>query len=403
MKPAIVIPAFKKREALRNLLNSLNRAEYPDSNIQLVLSLEEDANTEVRDLVEGFTFKAGPVSIIYNETHLGLRKHILRCADLTEKYGGIILLEDDLLVSPDFYRYAQAALHFYENEDSVAGISLYAQRFNETAQLPFEPMPTSWPVYFMQLGSSWGQAWTQKQWKNFREWYQTQQHISEENNEDTPPNILKWPETTWEVEYNKYLIRNKKFIVYPYKSYSTICSQYEGEHLKDQYNLFHVPVGMVGSTAYEDHFPAFNEQPVKYDAFMELTGEIVSRLTGESPNDMEIDLYGTKPDSLLRKKKYVVSPKRGGQYVDSYPLIYRPPEMNLLYGLDQKEEDGFFFKYRAEEISDLKSLSIFQFIKMTDYFSYQPLHSKFFIKGYGYIIAQYFKKKVQKLFNVSST
>lgn len=400
MKPTIVIPVFKKEESLINLLSSINRAVYPGSDIDLVLSLEFNTTDEVCNLADQFHFKAGKKTILRHDEKLGLRKHILKCADLTEEYGSIILLEDDLLVSPDFYNYSSAALKAYGDEDSVAGISLYAQRFNETAQLPFEPMPSSWSVYFMQLGCSWGQAWTKKQWNHFKKW-KSDGGIKTEDDEYVPKNILKWSSTTWEVEYNKYLIQSNKFIAYPYKSYSTVCSQYEGEHFKDQMNLFHVPIGVTKNPRINLNFPTFNEQQVKYDAFMECTGSIVTDLTDISHDEVELDLYGEKSKKLLQKKRFAISSKRGGKILQSYPLIYRPPELNMQYKSNESGKD-FFFKYKSDEVQKLKRISVFQFIKMTEYFSYQPLHSKFFIKGYSIVIAHYLKRKLKKWIDRSS-
>src|SRR5690625_6183829 len=97
---------------------------------------------------------------------MGLKKHIYRCISLSEIYGSVILLEDDLTLSLLYYLYAMEALNAYGKSDRVAGISLYAQVYNETAQLPFIPLFVPKAAYFMQLASSWGAGWSEDQWRS---------------------------------------------------------------------------------------------------------------------------------------------------------------------------------------------------------------------------------------------
>ena len=73
---------------------------------------------DVVDLANGFVWNFGEKSVLHHDQNLGLRAHIISIGDLTYKFGSIILLEDDLIVSPWFYEYALAAESFYENHIS---------------------------------------------------------------------------------------------------------------------------------------------------------------------------------------------------------------------------------------------------------------------------------------------
>ena len=86
-------------------------------------------------------------------------------------YENIIVLEDDLFVSPYFYKYANDALKFYNKTESIGGISLYNHKRNFLNTIPFELIPDSNDVFFLQIASSWGQAWSKKQWLGFKNWY----------------------------------------------------------------------------------------------------------------------------------------------------------------------------------------------------------------------------------------
>ena len=106
-----------------------------------------------------FRFKFGTCEVITREKNLGIREHLLWCGDQTEKYGSVILLEDDLIVDPQFYFYALAAMEMYGQSSKIAGIALYAPAFNEYARLPFMPMLSGYSCYFMKVVCSWGQLW----------------------------------------------------------------------------------------------------------------------------------------------------------------------------------------------------------------------------------------------------
>src|SRR5690625_2379364 len=99
-KPAIVIPAYKRAESLEELLITLNRAHYPGDDHHLVISLEGNSTEAVRRVAGSFKFNHGTVEIVEHREQMGLKKHIYRCISLSEIYGSVILLEDDLTLSP---------------------------------------------------------------------------------------------------------------------------------------------------------------------------------------------------------------------------------------------------------------------------------------------------------------
>src|SRR5690554_865404 len=125
MDPAIVIPAFRRPEALKRLLSSIRRARIPKGT-PLILSLEKEATQDVVDVATSFVSSDCDVSIRVHERQLGLHDHLLYCGDLSTVYGSVVVLEDDILVDPFFYDYAAAALSFYSDAPNIAGIALYS-------------------------------------------------------------------------------------------------------------------------------------------------------------------------------------------------------------------------------------------------------------------------------------
>ncbi|TVQ07556.1 MAG: hypothetical protein EA359_00065 [Balneolaceae bacterium] len=392
--PAIIIPAYQRPYALRLLLDSLNAAHYPSSEIPLIISLEKDSTKEVIELAENFAFKSGTKTVIKSEKKLGLKNHILSCGDYSSEFDSVIVLEDDLMVAPGFYQFAKSALNFYQNNENIAGISLYSQRFNETALLPFEPQPSSWPVYFLQLASSWGEAWTSGQWSDFKSWLSNYEKSGNQKLAFMPENMQKWPANSWKKVFNQYLIERGKLFVYPYQSYITNNSGFGGTNIKKSAgNLLQVPISShYGSGGANFSFPDFGKDSVFYDAFMEYKLPSDQTLSNILTKDIELDLYGQKTNAVLKTKKFFISPKTGPTPLLSFPLRMKPIELNIQLNV-HFNETAFFHLYRSEHIDKLCPLTNYQYYQLAEHLSYLPFRTKKFIKGYAVAIFEKIKSR----------
>jgi hypothetical protein len=170
--PAIVVVAYNRPKSLERILHSIQQAHFSNNSVPLIISIDKSGSDDVFEVARNFQWKHGVKKIIQHPQNLGLKEHILSCGDLTETYDEIILLEDDLFVSPYFYEYATKALGFYSNEEKIGGISLYSYDMAENGFYPFYPVNDNSDVYFVQIAASWGQAWNKKQWGDFRRWFE---------------------------------------------------------------------------------------------------------------------------------------------------------------------------------------------------------------------------------------
>ena len=381
--PAIIIPAYQRPQALHLLLESLNSANYPSAEIPLIISLEQGSTKEVIELAEKFEFTGGHKRIIRAEKKMGLKTHLLTCGDYSTEFGSVIVLEDDLMVAPGFYKFATGALNFYrDREDKIAGISLYAQRFNETALLPFEPMPSPFSVYFMQLASSWGVAWSAKQWIDFKLWLSHFEHSDKKQVPEMPHNIKKWPLSSWKKLFDYYLIERNKFFVYPYQSYTTNNSGFGGTNMDQSTgNLFQVPFNLHYKTSCRLNFSDNVAETVWYDAYMEQKLSSVLPHENLDPGEIELDLYGSKTDSALKYSNYIISSKTGSKPLQSFPLVLKPIELNLWLS-PQPNKAPFFHLYHREQFGELRSLTKYQYFQLAEHLSYFPFRTKFFLGGY---------------------
>jgi hypothetical protein len=97
--------------------------------------------------------------VIESDTNRGLAKSIVSgVTELCERYGRVIVLEDNFALSPDFLRYMKTALDGYENEPNVYQVAGYMF----PVEHPREP-----DAFFMPMTSTWGWATWQRAWKIF--------------------------------------------------------------------------------------------------------------------------------------------------------------------------------------------------------------------------------------------
>ncbi len=238
MKPAIVVVGYNRPHALNGLLTGLLVVKYQHTEVPLVISIDGGGDPAVTQLAEAFNWPFGNKTVINRPEQLGLKAHILACGGLAKEYGSIILLEDDLEVSPSFYTFATHAINQYQTDKLVAGVSLYSYGTTENNYIDFAPHSDGLDAYLMQFPSSWGQAWTAEQWAGFEGWLNNQTG-NEKNN--LPPYIQRWGRNSWKKLFAQYLISSGKYFVYPKVSFTT-NKGFAGTHFALHLTLFDVPL-----------------------------------------------------------------------------------------------------------------------------------------------------------------
>ena len=362
MKPAIVVVAYNRADALRRILNSLSEADYDDTDIPLVISVDHSEVKEVRQTAENFSWTHGPKRIVTHAERMGLKAHILECGNLSEEFGSIIMLEDDLYVSPQFYRFAKAALEFTSKDERIGGVSLYNHRFNVFARLPFEPMDDGYDNWYFQFASSWGQAWTKEQWQGFRDWQKL--HDGEDlSGNGMPSDAAAWSESSWLKYAIKYLIEEDKYFLYPRISYTTNFFD-AGEHSVRANTDLQVPLAFGRRESF--NFSTLENTEAVYDAYFE-----------NALLPYESDIYGLKYRDNAMKMNYLLSVHLLPYHViETYGLVLRPADANVklriagneikLYDLTRKankrkKEAGLLEDYFYPGMNRKKMLDLLQY------------------------------------------
>ena len=369
--PIILIPVFKKIESLKRLLFTLEKADYKENFPLLLFSYHVGASQKVIDFILAYHWPHGEKIIRFIEEQLYLDEHIRRCGDLSAEYPSIIILEDDLVVSPFFYQYAIAVEKGLKHQDEISQISLVRGGFLPNL-LPHHLLSDAHSFFAVQKVSSSGYLFTKRTWQDFRHWLK---NADLEKPFALPAHIIGYGLDNWEFQYNAYLVDQKKYSAWP-KMSLTSNQGTPGIHLKTE-----IDAGFYQS-------PLVSEMPLlrweiqdknclRYDAFFNLDAiffmEILSVHKLE-PAEVEIDLYGDKPLELSNKP-YWLSRKKCRKAIATFSDDLKPLEINVLWqfpgteiSLCRKEDIVIHAKETVRQkarlyFSEVSDIGIIPFIK----------------------------------------
>jgi hypothetical protein len=98
------------------------------------------------------------VNYIESSVNRGLANSLIRgITDITNQYGKVIVVEDDLQLSLNFLKYMNEGLQLYENEPRVMSINAYIPKLK--GNLP--------ETYFLHIPTWWGWATWKRAWDSF--------------------------------------------------------------------------------------------------------------------------------------------------------------------------------------------------------------------------------------------
>ena len=158
----IALFVYKRPHHTRKTLESLMaNAEFSDSPLYVFCDGAKRKKDiplvrETRELIR--SYELDNATIIEREENMGLANSIITgVTELCNKYGRVIVVEDDLYLSPYFLKYMNTALDTYEEYDKVMHISGYM--FPVRGQLP--------ETFFYRATSCWGWGTWKRAWDKF--------------------------------------------------------------------------------------------------------------------------------------------------------------------------------------------------------------------------------------------
>ena len=164
----VVLFVYNRLDHTKQTIEALQRNELASQSDLVIFS---DAAKHEKDIekvellrcylesVNGFK----NVKLVKRETNFGLAKSIIEgVTDILNKYGKIIVLEDDLITSKYFLSYMNNALDYYESMEKVVSIS----GFNFSSKFMNFPKKFNDDVFFHYRPMSWGWATWSNRWQD---------------------------------------------------------------------------------------------------------------------------------------------------------------------------------------------------------------------------------------------
>ncbi len=178
----IVLFTYNRPDHTKSTINAL-KANHLASESDLIIYSDAakdfeslQAVNEVREFLRSVSgFKS--LTIIEQTENQGLENSIINgVSDVVNKYGKVIVLEDDIVTSPSFLSFINDSLVYYKNESKVFTISGYSNI----------DIPSTYKhnIYFSHISTSWGWA----TWSD------------------------RWNSVTWDNKYYVDILKNKKLI-----------------------------------------------------------------------------------------------------------------------------------------------------------------------------------------------
>lgn len=161
MSAPVAIFAHRRPEHLNRLINSLH-ANEPFARSPVFIFCDGPRSESERLGVEQTRAVArdtlgSRAEIIESAANKGLARSIIDgVTQITEHFGRVIVLEDDLVLHPGCLSFLNAALERYEHEPRVYHVNAYRY-----------PLPPSPAPAFSRLSSSWGWATWRRAWQDF--------------------------------------------------------------------------------------------------------------------------------------------------------------------------------------------------------------------------------------------
>lgn len=233
MNAPVVLFVYNRLDHTMNVISSLAQNLLAKETDLYVFS--DAAKTEkglpqvsaVRDYIRKKDWRSGfgNVTIVEAEHNKGLAKSIIGgVTEILKKYGKVIVVEDDLVLSPYFLKYMNDALEYYKDASDIWSISGYSFPMKSLRNYPHD-------VFYSYRGTSWGWAtwldrWEKTDWevKNYSEFVKNKawKKRFERGGDDLPGMLAAQMEgkiNSWAIRWVFTQSNLDMYTIYPKKSY----------------------------------------------------------------------------------------------------------------------------------------------------------------------------------------
>jgi len=164
------------------------------------------------------------VTIIESVVNKGLANSIIQgVTDVINKYGSAIVLEDDLLTTPNFLTYMNQALDFYYEDERIISVCGYGLKIKK-------PVDYTSDVYLYGRSSSWGWATWKDRWetidwevKDWNEFKNNRKAVKAFNRNGSDmfkmlKSVTEGNAQSWAIRFGYAQFKQNKYSIMPFKT-----------------------------------------------------------------------------------------------------------------------------------------------------------------------------------------
>ncbi|WAQ99702.1 hypothetical protein MAR_024075, partial [Mya arenaria] len=193
----VIVITYNRPQSLDRLLQSLNKAEYDNDNVKFEIWLDRSIYGQIsKDTLttaRNFRVSYGRCSIIVHSTHVGIQGQWLNTWEPSAQSREMaVILEDDLTVSPFFYKYLKLVHNKYDSRRDVSGFSLQGTSLRHSDGHCCLNVATENKVFLYPTLGTTGFSPKRDSWFMFKSWLN---HIT--SNGQRPPLIKDHVAVTW--------------------------------------------------------------------------------------------------------------------------------------------------------------------------------------------------------------
>jgi 2-polyprenyl-3-methyl-5-hydroxy-6-metoxy-1,4-benzoquinol methylase len=241
-KPPVALFVFNRYEDLQETLDCLKTNDIDKLYIFADGPRNESdkkGTTKVRELIDAIDWVK--TEKVYQNNNKGLSESIQSGLDYVFKFhDNVVVVEDDVCVSPGFYGYMCQTLEFYKDDKQVAGITGLRYPFSRTYLDKYE-----YDVFFAPRFSSWGWGTWKDTWVEMEKntgkilSYLKSSTIEFSKAGDDIPKTIRALESgqllgCWDVYCLISMLRNNQVFVWPKNNMVRNNGIGTGSHLSDE-------------------------------------------------------------------------------------------------------------------------------------------------------------------------
>jgi len=225
----IALFSYRRLDTLKKCIDALKKC--PESSISELIIFSDAAASEevankviaVREYIATIT-GFNSIKIISREKNFGVDYNLIEgLTYMKNQYDQFIVVEDDLIVEPNFITYLNEALDFYKDNKTIHTVSAFNWIENIPQDYPYD-------IYFTKRFWPWGWAtwsdrmenidWEVQDKKEFLNSNKIQAEFNKWGSDRSMmlTNVIKGEIRTWDIQLDYHLFKENASHVFPVKS-----------------------------------------------------------------------------------------------------------------------------------------------------------------------------------------